>query len=677
MEASTVEAEVSRRLAAVQPFATLPSALRDLLAADARERNVIAGELVVREGDVGDAFFVVASGSLQVVARAFDGTSLVLARIEPGQSFGEQSLIDAENRTRNATVRAVTACRLFVISRDALVRICDADASVRRHFVRIGASRQAVRDTLLREQVLRDLTAGAPYRIVHFEAGETVIREGDPGHDVYLILEGTARATHGDGDGSAILTDMLPGQFFGELAILNDAPRTASVRATSPLKVASIAGAWFRGAVSANPRLGSIMESLQAMYLLPKRGLLTLQGGKLGSQPTLMAVHHLSDGRQVASVRLVELHAFSARVLDAPEATASVQYRDAVLGARRALHLHDRRIVEIESEGPCASLGQLFERLLDGDAIDDADLAGFATEGRLRPAAAPSCDADELVCRCSRVSMQAIVAAIARGCTTVEAIASGTGATMVCGGCIPAVEELLGHGEWLPATCTEVLPLTDSVRAFRLRLPAGTDIATIPGQHVVLQVRIGGHWVERPYTVSSSGDGDWHQELMIKREPGGLLSRWLFDVLDRGVAMRVSLPRGDFCRDPDETVDVVFLAGGIGITPALAMARSLARRRGGSRLFVHHSVSSRDDALCRDELERIAAANEDFVFTVRTTGTEGRIDQDAVSRLVDRFPTARFYLCGSDGYVAAVVALLAAAGVDPDRIRLERFTPIG
>jgi len=263
-----------------------------------------------------------------------------------------------------------------------------------------------------------------------------------------------------------------------------------------------------------------------------------------------------------------------------------------------------------------------------------------------------------------------------QGCETRERIASSTGATLVCGGCIPAIEELLGHGEWLPVACTEVLSITEDIRAFRFRLLTDTDVAPIPGQHVVLQVRMGGRWVERPYTLSSS-NGMSHLELMIKREPAGLLSRWLFDSLDSNAAMRVSLPRGDFVRKLDDTVDVVFLAGGIGITPGLAMARSLASRPDGPKLFLHHSVSSIEKTICRDELERIAASCESFAFELRVTGIEGRMDQSDVSTLVTRFPAAHFYLCGSDGYVIDARERLASAGIDASRIRLELFRPVG
>src|SRR4029077_3461831 len=109
--------------------------------------------------------------------------------------------------------------------------------------------------------------------------------------------------------------------------------------------------------------------------------------------------------------------------------------------------------------GQWPGLGEAFERMLDGRRVDDDDVAAFSSGGHLRAAAPPARDSAEIVCRCSAVTAGAVVAAIARGCDTVEKIAAETRSTAVCGGCIPTVKDFLGQGEWLPVACDSPLSL--------------------------------------------------------------------------------------------------------------------------------------------------------------------------------------------------------------------------
>jgi CRP/FNR family cyclic AMP-dependent transcriptional regulator len=79
----------------------------EVLAELSRQRRFAAGEVVFREGDAGDALFVLARGEVEVLARG-PGGDRVLATLEPPAAFGEMSLVDRE--VRSASVRAKSAC---------------------------------------------------------------------------------------------------------------------------------------------------------------------------------------------------------------------------------------------------------------------------------------------------------------------------------------------------------------------------------------------------------------------------------------------------------------------------------------------------------------------------------------------------------------------------------------
>jgi len=86
-----------------------------------------------------------------------------------------------------------------------------------------------------------------------FDAGEVIIREGDPGLGFYLLLEGTAEVRKG----GAAVAELAPGDYFGEMALLlEDTPRTADVVATSKAKCLVITQWDLRALISTHPDIG-------------------------------------------------------------------------------------------------------------------------------------------------------------------------------------------------------------------------------------------------------------------------------------------------------------------------------------------------------------------------------------------------------------------------------------
>ncbi len=81
--------------------------------------------------------------------------------------------------------------------------------------------------------------------------GKVIAQEGDFGHEFFVVEEGTAEVTRG-GDKVA---ELGPGDFFGEIALLEEDRRTATVTATSPMKVVVMSRADFRALDASMPRV--------------------------------------------------------------------------------------------------------------------------------------------------------------------------------------------------------------------------------------------------------------------------------------------------------------------------------------------------------------------------------------------------------------------------------------
>lgn len=88
------------------------------------EMDVPAGQYFFREGDRGDCLYVIRSGTA-IVERNWQGTPIVLARIRPGDCFGEMSLIDLQRRF--ASVKAESDCNVIQIPYSALSKLCQID----------------------------------------------------------------------------------------------------------------------------------------------------------------------------------------------------------------------------------------------------------------------------------------------------------------------------------------------------------------------------------------------------------------------------------------------------------------------------------------------------------------------------------------------------------------------
>jgi len=95
----------------------------------------------------------------------------------------------------------------------------------------------------------------------HYMPGDMVIREGDAGHELFLVSDGAVRVERSGGE----VARLGPGEFFGELALMSGAPRNATVVAADPLEVYVLGEAEFHAAIGAS---ASFREQLRRVYFM-------------------------------------------------------------------------------------------------------------------------------------------------------------------------------------------------------------------------------------------------------------------------------------------------------------------------------------------------------------------------------------------------------------------------
>jgi ferredoxin-NADP reductase len=571
--------------------------------------------------------------------------------------------------THTIEVASISRTIARALGRKDALEVLESDEELMQQLRQLGEDSRRVRHNLLRDNVLRHLGLGGRYAIERFAPGEVVCHQDAPGRKVHLVLSGMATVVQREDDTEQTIAELLRGMLIGDQTILYDECHTASVVATTELETASLDGTWFRNNHAHGPLLHALVEAQRTMYRLPRRGRIRLRGDTVGSQLTITGTQTLPDGRVVASTCMVGHATISTHVIGAPEATSMFRFEDPAEERLRTVHLADGCIVEIESDDDWTQLPTLIELLLEGARVDPARFASLAVTGELNAVTRPT-QTTEFVCHCARVSRVQLERVIQSGCRTLETVARATQATRDCGECIPAIKELLGDAEWTPARCDYVIPVTEDVRTFSIRPLRSKCLPWLPGQHIVLQTRIDGRWVIRPYTISGGQDA---YEITVKREPNGAISQWLFDRLRIDSDLRVSAPAGAFHLTEDHHRDVVCLVGGIGITPVLAVARSLVAAPRDFRLFIDYSVSRMSQAIYREELEELHNLNPKIRVNLRVTERDGRLDRRRVHELVREYPDAGFYLCGRRAQMEAMERYLDEAEVPAKHVAALHF----
>ena len=225
--------EAAELIDALPIFDDVPVDALNELAGRVKLRTFAKGQPVVRQGDLAEAFYVVRRGTLQVIEENPDtGNERPLRTLGRGESFGELALVTAA--TRSATVRAVEESEVFEIDKGTFDRLL-ADMIHVPEFAPTLEAMAQLREmecfSNLEPDELAELLERGEW--LNVPPGKVIVKKGTKSDAFYGIAAGQVEVL----DGRKVLRTMGPGEYFGEVGLLFDVRRTATVRALTPARV--------------------------------------------------------------------------------------------------------------------------------------------------------------------------------------------------------------------------------------------------------------------------------------------------------------------------------------------------------------------------------------------------------------------------------------------------------
>ena len=218
---------------------------------DSDMRAYKKGQTIFEKNDPGSSLFAIADGLVHVQIDPTDTSKVV--PIGQSSIFGEVGLISG--RRRGATIVAAQDTVCVEISRNAALKLQSQVPSAKKAIERISTERQLLQmfGAGLTPADIREVVDDA--KIMQIKAGDTILREGDEGKEIFVIRVGSMIVEKMVGGKPVFLSYLPAGSYVGEMALIAGGQRTASVRAAVKSEVIKINGEEFERVLATKPAL--------------------------------------------------------------------------------------------------------------------------------------------------------------------------------------------------------------------------------------------------------------------------------------------------------------------------------------------------------------------------------------------------------------------------------------
>jgi nitric-oxide synthase len=623
-------------------------------------RNYLENETVVLEGTSNDEAYVVVEGSVRVSTFDQNKNPIVLELKGIPSLVGEEACYSFNSAHRN-TIKAAEKLKVIVIP-GALIRKLFRQRSNSSSFMsqddRLEALRKLSNQSSIGKDVAELLQNESEIETKSLKPGEILFSEGDRADFSCLVLAGKIEALKWDNNSQKIVGSSGIGTFVGEVGVLENAPRAATVRAIENTDLLIIPAEVVRK-ICSKSQVQALTSALKAGYNFSGRGAAFSVVIPGETEDRVSTIIKLAKNRQISISRTLiseMVVAHEEKVSDKKLISQDGRYSIEVCGGLP---------VRIEGPQDWPDLPNLMDRMLSGEALEPWRLVAFEAHGTLMFSEEDETSTDAVVCACTGVTKSGIRNQSLSGITTLDEIGKACGAGGVCGGCRNRLSNLLGR-ENFNLCQAEVEPLCEGSIKVTLR-PINEKIQKpSAGQYVSIDGLIKGNWVSRSYTVVHGDEN--HIELGVKIEEQGTFSRWLSKT-GNGSLVRVSNPQGE--EIPKSGGGLLFVVAGIGVTPAIAALRNIKNQR---KLHICYIFRGEKSAAFLSELK--SAEKEGIIsLSLWDSSTQGRPDLSAfVNSGVSDSEVKEAIVCGPVSFADVAAQILRSKNL---HVRTETFTHSG
>jgi glycine betaine catabolism B len=220
---------------------------------------------------------------------------------------------------------------------------------------------------------------------------------------------------------------------------------------------------------------------------------------------------------------------------------------------------------------------------------------------------------------------------------------------------------------------TEIISRTPDTSSFRFPRPSGVDYK--PGQYMIVTIKSADKELMHPFSLSSSPTEREFIEFTKKFTANEYST--LLKAINNGDWARIDGPYGKFTCEC-EYEKILFLAGGIGITPFISIIKYCTDNQLSTSIALFYGSLNENGIVFRKELDDLELKNPNLrVIHVLTqsnpnwTGKTGFVTADLVSQEVPDFKDRVFYACGPPVMVAAMQKVVDALGLPATQLKTE------
>ena len=215
----------------------------------------------------------------------------------------------------------------------------------------------------------------------------------------------------------------------------------------------------------------------------------------------------------------------------------------------------------------------------------------------------------------------------------------------------------------------KIINETYDVKTFRLEKK---NIDFVPGQYILVYLPFDDTKDEdRPFTFSSSPLKEYI-EITVKKF--GKITTIMHERLKVGEYLRLKGPFGESLNFDDSKDDIVFIAGGSGITPFKSIIDYIIDKKLKNKVFLFFSNRTEKDIIYREYLDKINKNNIKIINTLTNEnwkGETGFINKELILKYIKNPKNYLYYICGPPGMVIAMKDMLKELGISESKLRIE------